>query len=374
MFRAFRYKNRKIKYINLYLYDETTIGKINTWENSEQAYFGKTAYVRDWNDPNSSSGEDTYGPKWTLQTLVSDIPEHHAGVTLYIAPESKISRDVLRNDAYTITYDKAKSDYRVLPAIARHPDKQKCQILFVVKDQLHLCNVERTVGNMINDSNGYNSVAATATEVETVLSYLENTYAVNRVDMMYRKDNPLYKMNAWFISVCADTEYYLTRNCRLSEKFCFDTDVPLHGTTKITPENLLLWSKYQDKNLLEKSLLNSDWKKYPATVCIFLAKEKSNMAHVFSPAGKVMMKAIHFDLMDRYYGSLGGQVIQPDDWNMLQDYIMLKFGLPDKRGFVQDLGPYEDFIKHRNAVAQLRIAYPMTFENIDDMLEGINGE
>jgi hypothetical protein len=92
----------------------------------------------------------------------------------------------------------------------------------------------------------------------------------------------------------------------------------------------------------------------------------------FSPAGKVLMKAVHYDMMNRYSGSLGGQIIQPDDWNMLQDYIMLKFGLPDKKGFVKNLSPYEEFIKHKIAVTQWRLTEPKTFENIDDELDEYN--
>ena len=151
-------------------------------------------------------------------------------------------------------------------------------------------------------------------------------------------------------------------------------DVPLAGSTKITPENLLLWSKIPDRNLLEKTLLSSDWQKYPVTVCVFLAQEKASFARQFSPSGKVMLRAIHFDLMDRYRGSLGGQIVDPDDWNMLQDYITLRLGLMEKTGYVRSLENYADFIRHRQAVAQWRLSGPKTFDNIRDELEVQNGD
>jgi len=369
MYEVFRYKKREIKYVKLELFDDKTVGKATEWENSEQIYFGKTAYVRDWNDPNSVDYEDSYGPKRSLQSKRSTIPDMHAGITLYVAPECKISRDVLRNDGYSITYNKANSDYRILPSIPTNAVKQKCQIVFVLKNQLHICWVERSVGEPINNTSYYAETYATATEVETVLSFLENKYAVNRTDMMYRRDKPLKNMNVWFLTVCEDTQYYLTHVCRLNEKFCFDTDVPLKGSTNITPENLLLWSKVQDTNLLEKALLNSDWKKYPVTVCVFLAREKSSEAGRFSPAGKVMLKAINFDQLNRYSGSLGGQVVTADDWNMLQDYITLRLGITEKSGLVEDIYPYSDYIRHRYAIAQWRISGNKTFSNIMDELD-----
>lgn len=370
MFSSFEYKNKKLRIISIQLSDEKTIGKVNSGERTEQIYFGKTAYVQDWNYPINDTYENDYGPKWIMDSLQSPIPQSHSGITLYIAPECKISRDVLRNDGYVITYNKAKSDFRVLPSIPRNPTYLRTEIVFLCGKQLCLCQVERSCGPYINDPNGYGGERATPTEVDTVLTYLETQYAVNRTDMQYRRD--LQAIKVWFLGTCEDTKYYLTHSMRVGEEFCFDTDVPLKGSTNITPENLLLWSKFDDANLLEKTLLTSDWRMYPVTVCMFLAKEMGSLARKFGPAGKVMLRAINFDMMDRYNGSLGGQVVSPQDWNMLQDYIMLHYGIHDSKGFVKDLGPYHDFVRHKYAVAQWKISESIPFSNLEDEIDSSN--
>lgn len=383
MYRAFHYRTREIKYLDLSLFDENSLGKIDNREYSEQIYFGKTAYVADYRrvQEGNVSGENAYGPKHTLLGLKNYTPFlYQSGTALYLAPECKMSRDVLRNEGYKITYDKAKADYRVLPFLPRKVHMQQYQIIFVRKNQLFLVTVERQTGDPINDPHSeYGSKWATATELETVLSYLENTYAVSREDMMYRTDKCLGKMNIWFVKVCPDTEYYLTHVSRPNEKFCFDVDVPLNGTTQITPENLVLWSRMNDANLLEKALLNSDWKKYPATVCIFLAKigNLKDLAAKFSPAGKVMLEYIHFSRMNTYYNSsLGSQVVQARDWNMLQDFLMLYCGIQGSSGFTNNRSLFSDdklgkYVRTRLAVGQYKISSPKTYDNIIEAIESL---
>ena len=383
MYRAFHYRTREIKYLNLSLFDENNFGKINSCEYSEQVYFGKTAYVADYKraQEGNIALESTYGPKHTLLGLKNYTPFlYQPGTALYLAPECKMSRDVLRNEGYKITYDKAKADYRVLPFIPRKVHMQQYQIIFVRKNQLFLVTVERQTGDSINNPNSeYSAKWATATELETVLSYLENTYAVSREDMMYRTDKCLKKMNIWFVKVCPDTEYYLTHVTRPNEKFCFDMDVPLNGTTQITPENLVLWSKMNDANLLEKALLNSDWKEYPATVCIFLAKigNLRQLAAKFSPAGKVMLEYINFNGMYSYYNaSLGTQIIQARDWNMLQDFLMLYSGIQGSSGFANDKSLFQEselgkFVRMRLAVGQYKISDPKSYDNIISAIKSL---
>lgn len=383
MYRAFHYRTREIKYLELFLFDENNFGKISSYENSEQIYFGKTAYVADYKraQEGNINLESTYGPKHMLLGLKNYTPFlYQSGTALYLAPECKMSRDVLRNEGYKITYDKAKADYRVLPFIPRKVRMQQYQIIFVRKNQLFLVTVERQTGDFINDPNNeYNAKWATATELETVLSYLENTYAVSREDMMYRTDQCLKKMNIWFVKVCPDTEYYLTHVTRPNEKFCFDVDVPLNGTTQITPENLVLWSRMNDANLLEKALLNSDWRKYPATVCLFLAKigNLMKLTSKFSPAGKIMLEHINFNRMNGYYNSsLGGQIIQARDWNMFQDFLMLYCGIQGSSGFANDESLFSDYnlgkyVRTRLAVGQYKISGPKSFDNILEAIKSL---
>lgn len=317
---------------------------------ARQKYFGKVAYA----PKGTSYSWETPKVRVADACFESVTPSSHP--ILFVCSESKISRDVLRNNGYKLTYDKNKADVIVIPSMEDNPPVMACRFAFVKKDMLHLVHVDRAVNN---------GTDFTQEEFEAVKKEILDRFSLDENELIFEAGKKMKNFNLFFVKPCEEIGGLLTssNNYFYTKKHVFDSSVLYEGTTKISPDTLVLWSKISDKSMLEKAILNSDWKDYPVTMCIFLNKENIDPQYRFGNAGRVMLDAINYDLYRRE-GSLGDQVVSAKDWNMLQSYLMLRFGVSEKGGYTKNVYPYDDFVRHKMAVVPTMIDSPMSFKNL----------
>ena len=354
MYQIFKYD--EIKEITLFLKKNESgisVTHSNVYVYSRQIYKGKDAY---WDkDGDGYSG----GPKWDVNFRCKDIADSQTYPTLFVDPASKISRDVLRNGGFKITYTAGNAGCVVIPKPGETPNLT-CRFAALKNDTLYLFSVRRR--------HGYSNLDDpwTADEFEACREAVRSTLGFNDdSEIIYDWKKAMKELTFWFLKKCETFREILTQPRIWTRKYCFDTNIDLRGNfTDITPESLMVWSKINDNRMLEKAILNSNWQKYPMTVCVFLQREKNSCRYGFSQAGKVMLDAINFDVLDRAR-TLGDQSIDPEDWNLLQSYIMLRVGLDEKGGFIKEgIYPYDDFVRKRVAVAPLKSDGQRSFKTL----------
>lgn len=149
------------------------------------------------------------------------------------------------------------------------------------------------------------------------------------------------------------------------------TDLPV----TISLETLLLWEKIDSHNLLRKTILNSDWRDYPVTLCAFLRTNFRTINSCTDTAFKNVCRQIRYDSEMSIEDLISGTIVQPKDWNMLQSYILKKMGVDGDKGFVS-LASYGKaknlvrFLPRRFAVSALTITQPMATDHLLEMIGG----
>lgn len=321
----------------------------NGWSSvitSARDIYGKTAYC------GSSRGELHYDFFSRVRSVI--IPDQYP--TIFISSESKISRDVLRNGGYKITYNKDKADAIVIPALKNYAIRQ-CNIVAFRDGSMRIFNIRRK---------NYDESIFTTEERDAVLTHIKDMFGYEPHELQYRAD--LGQMVVSFLQKCEEYEDLLI-NYRYNLNFVQDKNVAYNTKVEMTPESMLVWRNLanQDIRLFEKAILASDWSKYPMTTCLYIYHDITSNEYRFSGQGRVMLDAINFDLYSRGK-SLGDQVIDPEDWNLFQAYIMLRAGLSNNGGYLEgrrdDLGSCGEFVRHRMAVAPLKISEQKTFKNL----------
>lgn len=317
---------------------------------------GKTAYI-----PNVHTSDSVCGRIRGRSTY----PYHRAN-TLFVSPACSISRDVLRNSGFKIKLDPQQAEYVVVddpPApmryaynlIAYHEQKEAMFIFSLYRDNEEV--TEEQVKRVI----------------ELAKVEINNDIGDGAITFYYL--DGLKKNEAQFLPKCTEweemvgsilppgpaREYVLADRLRLKPSF------------EISVENLLVLESCS-RDIVEKTVLQSNWKEYPMTLAVFLSNEVEAVKYTSSKALKAVLAKIGF------YGYNEGETfpdipVSTQDWEMLQSYILYKLGLKNNGGFVDKekwvnlKADYKKFILSKAAVAPLKIDSPMSFDNIINSVE-----
>lgn len=280
---------------------------------------------------------------------------------LFISPDCKIPRDLVRNSGYKVVMNKDNADYVVVPT----PKDTQCSsysfnVAFTLKDN------EDAYFIRVNRHDGIETF--TDEEIEIILERIKQEVA----DYGYEVDeffynNDLSKFKVYFVPKCEEYRDIFERKYKY--QYALDTNVELVGATNMSIETLEIWSHMDSEQVLQKSVMNSDWQKYPCTLAVFLREERN--AYCYRPTGQWawLLNQIHYNIFenDIEYADV---ITTPEDWNMLQKWVMHKLDVSDSGGYVRwkdyDNLPwsYKKVITQRMYVKPVNITEEANFNNL----------
>lgn len=285
--------------------------------------------------------------------------ERREATSLYVYPEVRISRDLIRRSGYKIVLNPEKADYCILPAFRNAFRDFRYDIMAYNEagDVLHLF----TVTNYKD-------------EIDDAAFFSRAKDALLRVGLKVIGDK-LLKNSMCYIIPKADA--FIDALCpspdMADRKYISESQLPLDYMNTITVENLLLWEKLADSDskLFEQVITAANWRDYPVTMCMFfsLVCPFGRLFYSANGSTKFMLETIGYSRNDNIEKMCKDKIVQPEDWNMMQDYIMAKFEVEQKGGFT-DSKCYStsdrllDFTRSKLCIAPLHIDSPMLFENI----------
>ena len=257
---------------------------------------------------------------------------------IFIAPESKISRDVLRNGGYSITHSREKAQYIVVPMTSNFRTLT-CNVLFRRGTQCRLIDIQfpkQPEKDFVN-----------ADEKAAILDFIQSWLHYEQGEL-YHNDG-MTKFGISFITKCEDFEDILFEKYT-ERSYVDETNIIYNTSTDISPETLTVWSKLDDDHLLEKAVVASNYEKYPMTLALFLKNTIGLSPYTFGYQGRVVLNAIDYQLV--YRGKADTLRISAEDWNMYQSYLMFKYGVSENGGFSTRKIDREDepFLRSRMAL------------------------
>lgn len=281
-------------------------------------------------------------------------------VSLYVYPEVGTSRDIIRKSGYKIVLDPSKADYCVAPAFAGRICDYRYDILAYddSDESLYLYTVTNYMDE-IPIQNLFDRAKQDLTDCG--LRVIGDRMQVSRPCIIVQKSDA-------FIDILRPTDDTRGR------KYISELQLPLDYGNEISIQNLLLWKQLAETNnsIFEKVIVNTDWRDYPVTMCFFLSLD-CPMGRIFYSSNsntKMMLTAIGFDRCRPAVAMCEGRVVEPKDWNMLQDYIMASYDVEPQGGFITDrkaCTPESDWlniVRRRLCIAPLKIDSPVLFDNL----------
>lgn len=309
---------------------------------STNRYYGKDAYVSDCYD------DDNPIPKIkeaANRFFNYGIPGNSK---IFISKSSNFPRALLRNTGYSITINKEKADYIVIPDIYKDEKiKSKYNLIAVHDDILWLIRV--SIDENLNKDD--------ETIIKDVLAAVSNHIHdyENKARFYFR--NRFSSSVVYFLKKCDEYIDILNTEPCLQGKYCFDDKLDFDPITTVTPESLEILYRCNDKTIFEKSIVGTEWNKYPLTFCLmFYLKSVRRSYNICSgsPAIQLIRKTISYDDFDSDgYGS--AKTISKEDWNMSQQWMMLRLGLdPENGGFMSndnnDYSLIYNYLRHAIAI------------------------
>ena len=284
---------------------------------------------------------------------------------LYVSSACKTKRDYFRNSGYKIVRDKSKADFVVIPEysynaihlydIAAFDENHKELTLYTIKDNFN--KVERTPEERYNackeylTRTGLSVIDQESTEKPVTCTFLRD---VDEFTDILTPDYPPFP----YIS---EMEIYLT------------------PTLEINIENLNIWKRMLNGynttgDMFSELLCQSNWKDYPVTMLYFLKDVPyMNVRYAMrknAQAREILLK-IGYSEDRSFMTSAQDKIVNPCDWELLQEYIYNECNLPQNGGWVTEksrLGP--ELVSSRIYVKPIHISQPMVLRDIVELCEG----
>ena len=288
------------------------------------------------------------------------------GDKLFIAPQCRIARDLFRNSGYKITRDRENADRVVIPALPI--EKQFLYFDVVMYDtessSLYLLTVNR------NEEYRRNLGTFSENDFQNVKFYFDNNF--NFGNIQWFQDNFCDKAICEFLPQYEDYKSILTG--QLSKDYVFEQNVEVDCPIEINLDTLHVWKYCKDEEILAKAICNSNWKDYPALLCVFLEEKCPHIEYFGGRNTKLVLDQIGYDRNMNLDSMLADRTIEPKDWNLLQDYIMDELGVSESGGYIDRESANENkqclkLVRDRRVVAPLKINTPLLYENISSMLK-----
>lgn len=278
--------------------------------------------------------------------------------SLYVCPECSIPRDLLRNSGYKIVRSKDAADTIVIPDFKDDKATLYFDVAAVHDNKLYLFTITRIDHKW---SNNELPPQITYDVVDEFLKARQFTVLGNCIGKRM---------------VCDFIPYMEIYNDAIADRYFMlkcvtESKIERKPTTVICPDTLTIWYNMKDKAMFEQSVLGSDWNDYPTTLCLLLHM-KDNFYRAGSEKFRHVMRQICFVDSTTVECCFKNHVIQPKDWNMMQDFITSFLGI-DKSGSYLPLSnacsldkvtQFMPLLHSAIAVKPKYIEAPMLFDNI----------
>lgn len=279
---------------------------------------------------------------------------------LYVCSEVKTPRDVYRNSGYQIVRDPDKADYIVLPFI--DPDAEYLYVDFMTISE----NKDLTVYTL-------------SVRHDNRIDNDEQDFWMQKLTDYFSNRNVTFGWNCirknCFVHFLPKCEHYvdIIEKKHPERKYVMDSTIPLNPTVTISPETLMLWEHYTDNNMLTKSIIASDWRKYPLTLVCFLDHCFPSLDEdSYGEGFKTVAKTIGYNSAYTLSMMMRDRFILPEDAAMLQSWLMAELGLSEQGGWIEpaklkSLGSLRDFVKKMTYVSPIKITTPVSLCNFFSM-------
>lgn len=280
-----------------------------------------------------------------------------SGSSLYISGDVKMPRDILRK-SYKIKLDPDKAEYTIIPYLERNLTHFEYDVAFFDEsaNSLYLYTVER---------HGTDTVEVSQEKKDAIMKAFPSRVCLS---------DDVTPQHAQLVPNCQ--EYFdLLRETYPGRRYVFEDELEIDNPpAKFSVENLLLWEKIEGGNMMRKTILNSDWKDYPITLCAFLiTSDHKYINQCTDLAFKNVMRQIWYDSSFSLLDLIKGTDVTPKDWNLLQEYVMAKCGVREDKAFItaddyQAAGELRVLLPKKIAVKAMKINEPMLVDNLVELL------
>mgnify|MGYP007068176097 CR=1 FL=1 len=275
------------------------------------------------------------------------------GTSLHVCPECSISRDMLRNSGYVIKMKPDGADYIVIPRFESDVPKLHFNVAASCRNTMLFLTVTRA-GDRVSDS---------------IPDFITDDMICNFLKSLDYDVKYIFRNRC----LCEFVPYVRMFETLLDMPFSnrpvvTEDRVQLIPTSKICVETLDVWKNINDAELLGRLISGSDWENYPVTLCVFLSEYKPYMQWPTSRYFRYVLDSIGYNSNDTLLGMLSQRIVQPDDWDMLQSFIMHDLGVPEAGGYISMNAARRNsllrFCRSATAVKPSRISTPTLFSEI----------
>ena len=314
---------------------------------AQRAFMNKYVCVHESDDP--ATWQDV---KDEINDRCIDNIRH--GASIYIDPKCTMRRDLFRQSGYKIVLDKTKAEAIVLPSVSSlQQDSHSFNVWAVNADnELYLMTFKDDIKDAYRRSDIHDKLIEEG--YKDVHFAIESDY-----------DSDAYFIPKW------QGYYDLLTEAFPDAQYIQEYDVPIQYPVSVDLEALKLWANIEDDNIRRQVLLASDIVKYPCTACMLLHNiwsgfdDSSNAIRgLFKEIGYYSCHSLTTDIFDK-------EEIQPDDWNLMQEFMMDRMGAPKDGGYIPEDRFYytmTSFVLSRIAVKPMRIESPIYGDSLKEIL------
>ena len=343
---------------------------------NSREYKGKFGVLYSYEDDNPASYMN-YSVRESANVSVTE------DTKVFVSSLSKLPRDFVRNTC-KITRSKENADYvliprpktvyktNYIPAIIEWDDDagHHCDLLF-----LYINDCESRIARHSSTVEGLKE------SIKTEIKYIYRNYLFDSTsyslkicdfDECGRSD-----VNFAFFPKCEEYVDILQNGEHSKYKYVYDYSFPITTPVEINEETLQIWSKCDDVNMLEKNIMQSNWKEYPVLISLVLFWEfRYSSSSDIPSAIRSMMAFLGVDnmLSDRKFKD--GTIITPKDMEMIQKWISIIFDFNGKSGFVSTNNfsiinrfPFDYFLMKKIAVVTPNISHDMPLKELRSIVQ-----
>lgn len=291
---------------------------------------------------------------------------------LFVSSGCSIPRDILRN-CYDITRKKDIADFVVIPE-PRVYASERCVALFTVEEDdgsfgmiiVDIITRDDTVNRFVTfPKNKFEFAEILKKKYDEFndIDKIDDVFVMDYADSyssVYRNYKNNIKRTLLFMNPCE--EYFDVFKDRYTS-YILEHDVKYDAPVKINADVLQIWEHIEDKDLLTKNIVASDWKDYPLTTSLFIYNKfgKHLSPSLYSRGFQDVCRVLNpIFTIQSIQTRMCDMVVTQKDYDMLQDYIFSKIGIYEDKQFVEvgtlKLKSHEImFVKQRLALAKTHI-------------------
>lgn len=328
----------------LYKEDSSELTDIRMWRHSGKMFRNRASFL-------TFNAQSEYG---VLKSLIARHKWRDVAKRLYICPECSIPRDLLRNSGYSITLSRNSADAVVVPDFWENTARLYFNVAAEQNGSLFLFTIARKYDY-------YSKGIPENITFDTVKTFLaERGFSI--LGDCIGKDmtcDVVPHVNI-YNDLIADPHLWL--------KCVTESNVERKPTIVICPDTLNIWLHMTDYAMMEQSIIGSDWGEYPTTLCLMLFL-KTGIYNAKTEKFRNLLRQIGYIETSSVMGLVKGRIIQPKDWNMMQDFMAMRLGIDSSGGYLplssmRKLDVFQYLLRTAIAVKPKHIDRPMTFENI----------